>query len=184
MQWAIEGGNINYRKGERIHHVLDADFSFTLQDFLSAKNKGDVALVLTYHEQEIRRTLLTFFTEALLTQIFNNQHCEVPGEVNFQSHIKAHQDAKHSFPAKGRPIAVRSNIQIEITIESDRTVTALQALFVARGNLASSLTDLVLGALRHEYMGIKKTHTKESLELKGNVVVNRSTSNMNQLPPN
>jgi len=140
-------------------HNIDLTLDLELDNLM---NVDDIADEIVTNEQGLRsrvfHTLSTQVIPGISESAQNNLNLEseTPGHTKFNSNNSSEWSARSReiCSPSGTVLDFKSTSDISMAIETNRPTNGLQAFTVARGGLASLITDDVLMHLKSKYLGV------------------------------
>jgi len=158
-------------------HSLELNLDVDVGGFLMGKTNNQVIVEISLHEKVVRQKIFQIFAENVVPYIFESHDIFVEGILN--SDVDTEWKSAWKID-NDEGIVVRNKVHILLAIQTDRPVTSPQAAYANRGGLASTLTHVVMCALKKNFLGIDSATSEDNISMRNNSVLKYDPRNTSE----
>lgn len=148
-----------FQKGLSEKHTLHLEMQMQVENIVDAFGKHNIAVAVLATKSGIREMITKYVLSTVLQNLVRQTGEPFKTEESLDTHSEysIDNDSTIGIPKiRENRLRIRSILQIILDVEANQPITAMQALFAARGSIATAVAKSILDNLSLELHGISE----------------------------
>lgn len=163
--------DISWTTGIKATHEIYLELDLEISEILHSAFNIEIRFQAL--ESQIRHEVFTLCVEQIVPPIIQDTgvNAHTDGDLHVDTHSKVHNQAQVRIPTRDdTSLYIRDKMHLRMTLVTDRSVNAIQALSATRGGLAAEITNEVMRLLKIAVLNVDDKSVGSSWSVSENTV--------------